>query len=117
LIKRFKSFLLLLTVNAGILFAVDWTLVKLDLLSPPFAYGLSNLGFGFPGVRTSTDFGLPPLGNAPGRFTIAMVGDSHSQLSFENPLDSHEFVLESALRTGAGIVICPLLVIVVISIP
>ena len=101
MIKRFKSFLLLLTVNAGILFAVDWTLVKLDLLSPPFAYGLSNLGFGFPGVRTSTDFGLPPLGNAPGRFTIAMVGDSHSQLSFENPLDSHEFVLESALRTGA----------------
>jgi hypothetical protein len=29
-----------------------------------------------------------------------MVGDSHSQLVFDNPLDSHEFVLEAALRAG-----------------
>jgi hypothetical protein len=94
---RFRSFLLLLAVNVGLLSAVDWVLVKLDLLSPPFQYGSPELGFAYPGVRKSADYGVPAVGAAES-MTIAMVGDSHSQLLFDNPLDSHEFVLEAALR-------------------
>jgi hypothetical protein len=96
--NRLKSVLLVLAVNAAIVGAVDWTLVKLDLLSPPLAYGLSDLGFGYPGVRRSTDYGVSQVNNVPNRLPVAMIGDSHSELWFDNPLDSHEFVLESALR-------------------
>jgi hypothetical protein len=92
---------LLLGVNLGLLFAVDWLLVKLDLLSPPLAYGTPGVGFGNPGVRTSAHHGVPRV-NPADALTITMVGDSHSELVFENPLDSHEFVLEAALRE-AGI--------------
>ena len=98
LVARLTGVVLLLAVNASIFLAVDWLLVKLDLLAPPLPYGLSDLGFGYPGVRTSAKFGAARANGLPGRLTIAMVGDSHSQLRFDNPLDSHEFVLESALR-------------------
>jgi hypothetical protein len=98
LAKRVIPVLLLLAVNAAIFMAVDWTLVKLDLLRPPFAYGVPELGFGYPGVRRSSDFGAPRSSDSSGRLTIAMVGDSHSQIVFDHPLDSHEFVLESVLR-------------------
>jgi hypothetical protein len=95
---RLKSVLLVLAVNVGILAAIDWTLVKLDILTPPFAYGLSGLGFGEPGVRRSADYGVAQVNSASNRLPVAMIGDSHSQLWFPNPLDSHEFVLERTLR-------------------
>lgn len=97
-VKRLTSFFLLLTINVGIFAAVDWTLVKLDLLTPPFEYGVSEVGFGRPGVRRSTDFGISRVNNVSNSLAVAMIGDSHSELPFENPLDSHEFVLESTLR-------------------
>jgi hypothetical protein len=89
-------------VNLALLAGLDLMLVKLDLLSPPFTYGLEGVGFGYAGVRRSSDFGVvtPGAGEA---VTIAMVGDSHSQLAFDGrPLESHEFVLERRLR-AAGI--------------
>ncbi len=97
-IRRLKSLLLLVAINGGILAAFDWTLVKLDLLSPPFMYGLTEVGFGRPGVLRSTDFGVSRVNNVSQGLTIAMIGDSHSELPFRNPLDSHEFVLETTLR-------------------
>jgi hypothetical protein len=90
-----------MVVNVGLLFAVDWIFVKLDLMAPPFAFGVPDVGFGTPGVRTSAHHGVAKVMD-PRAITIAMVGDSHSELVFDNPLDSHEFVLEAALRE-AGI--------------
>jgi glycine cleavage system H protein len=101
-IGRLRSVALALGVNLALLAGLDLMLVKLDLLSPPFTYGLEGVGFGYAGVRRSSDFGVvtPGAGEA---VTIAMVGDSHSQLAFDGrPLESHEFVLERRLR-AAGI--------------
>jgi hypothetical protein len=90
---------LLLSVNLGLLAAVDLILMKVDLLSPPFRYGSLELGFSSPGLRRSVDYGVAAA-RGTATVTIAMVGDSHSELAFDNPLDSHEFVLEAALRAG-----------------
>ena len=95
---KLVAFVFVVTINVAILAAFDFALVKLDLLSPPLAYGVSGVGFGVPGVLKSSNFGVPGLGNVPGKITAAMVGDSHSQLAFDNRLDTHEFVLEGALR-------------------
>ena len=99
---RVKPILLAAMINLALLAAVDLILVKLDVLSPPFQYGLRDVGFGYPGVRASEKLGAPPLAVGTQPLTIAMVGDSHSQLVFKNPLDTHEFVLERVLR-GEGI--------------
>jgi len=98
LFTRLKPVVLALIINIGLLGALDLLLVKFDLLSPPLQYGLSDLGFGYSGVRTSKMFGGSELDEAASPLTIAMIGDSHSQLVFPNPLDSHEFVLERDLR-------------------
>ena len=95
---KLVAFVFVVAVNLAILAALDFALVKLNLLSPPLAYGLRGVGFGVPGVLRSSNFGVPSLGNVPGKITAAMVGDSHSQLAFDNRLDTHEFVLEGALR-------------------
>jgi hypothetical protein len=92
------AFLFVVTINVAILAILDFALVKLDLLSPPLAFGMPGVGFGNPGVLRSSRFGVPRLGDVPHKITAAMVGDSHSQLIFANRLDTHEFVLESALR-------------------
>jgi hypothetical protein len=63
-------------VNLALLAGLDLMLVKLDLLSPPFTYGLEGVGFGYAGVRRSSDFGVVTQG-AGKAVTIAMVGDSH----------------------------------------
>src|SRR5262245_22794616 len=94
--RRLTSFLFILTINVGILAVLDLALVKLDLLSPPLAFGVGDLGFGYSGVLKSSRFGVPHVDDRPDKVTIAMVGDSHSQLVFKNRLDSHEFVLEGA---------------------
>jgi hypothetical protein len=97
LVRHLGAFALLLGVNLILLFVVDWVLVKFDLLSPPFAYGTPGVGFGSTGIRTSAHHGIPRWPHSEA-LTITMVGDSHSELVFANPLDSHEFVLEAALR-------------------
>jgi hypothetical protein len=101
LAKCFKGFFVLAVVNLGLLLGLDLILVKLDLLGPPFAYGTPDVGFGKPGVRTSAHHGVPRI-STPEAIAITMVGDSHSELVFGNPLDTHEFVLEAVLR-DAGV--------------
>jgi hypothetical protein len=100
LVGRVKAFFLVLVINVGLLAGFDLLLVKLDVLSPPFQYGLREMGFGRPGVVRSADLGSPDVNGVPGAFTIAMVGDSHSELTLRDPLDSHEFVLEDILRAA-----------------
>ena len=98
LATRVASVGLIVLLNVAIFAVVDFAMVKLDILRPPFRYGVPVLGFGRAPTTTSDEYGRTQSFPDSIRIVIGMVGDSHSGVRFDDMLDRHDYVLEAQLR-------------------